>query len=350
MKDTLRKLVSGVLALALLFGTVSLVDMVSPRVARAVQPIFGESCPTIYVTTSDWLDFQGTGVASNINVMVNYRIKRAVDGKIFQDGFEVNAGSANGNGIRIPYDGCLITASAMIRQPGTIGGANFYGQLILLNGPLTGMGRATNNGASTAVSIPVANQNLLQAILFGGCMGSFYMYTYPTSGVSNPESCQGNPQSISIANPASVTNWQQALFIGWRHRIINIQYTLATSVTAGNRFACVQFLTGGVSGTVVGQACSNNPQQASQTVTYEFAAGIGSSPNCSLLGATQTPVQCAVVMVALPAYWETVSAADTFAINSAVTAGNGGSATSGFQTGDQISSISIRELMWNSTN
>lgn len=348
----MRKLTSILCALALI-SSLFIIDGTRAPSAFAVQPIFGEFCAGMYVNTTMYLRYQGTSATGlTENVIVHYAIKRSSDGQIFRDAFQTSGGNAGGGGIRIPYEGCLLPHELTMfitGSNGNLGGSDTYSQILITNAPL---GAAQNGRGQGSQLIPNANNAFVNAVLMGVCANNFYTYTWPDTGVFSPESCPPSALNFSPSNPAAGANATQALTNGNRYRIINIRYTLATNGVVGNRFACVQFLSGGVAGTVIGASCSPYAQQANQTVTYEFAAGVGMATNCSSLGTAQAALLCAELMVPLPSYWETVAAQETgtsltFSVNTAVlSAAN----TSGLQTGDQISSVTIRTMVWNSND
>lgn len=350
----MKRAVSFALALLVVAVPLVLFETVHAPVAHGVQPIFGEFCAGIYVNTTMYLRYQATSATGiTDNALIHYAIKRSSDGQIFRDAFQAGGGNAGGGGIRIPYEGCLLphelTMYTTATGSGALGGSDTYAQLMMTNFPLsatsTGRGQGNQN-------IPNTSNAYITAVLLGICANNFYTYTWPDTPVASPEACLPSALNIAPSNPAAGANSLNALPNGNRYRVINVRYTLATSATAGNRFACVQFLSGGTGGTIIGAACAPYAQQASQTVTYEFAAGVGWATNCNQLGTTQTALLCAEVMVPLPSYWETVAAQETstgatFSVNTAVLASAN---TSGLLAGDQISGVVIRTMVWNAND
>lgn len=309
--------------------------------ARAQQPVYGGVFSPVYVTTKETFYVQGTSENSLANIscastIVSYRMK-LTDGLIFQDQFTISTGSANGSGVLFPYEGWLLSATVGCVSPSVSG---LYIQIMILNTPVTGMSRGTQG----APGFP--NSNIIEQVLFAGCISSFYTYSWPSAQATPPTACAAQNASRAVTNPAAGAQFTQALEQFGRERIINIRFTVTTSAVAASRDVCVNFLKGGVAGTVVGSACSPFFQVASQTVTYNFMAGIGATPNCSLIGATQTAIACSEVEVPLPTYWESVTSMETsigapFSINSNVKS---------IDVGDTITAISIREQLWNETN
>lgn len=310
------------------------------RNVKAVQPIYGGVLSSYPVTTGDVLWFQNTCQISTVaTFIVNYKMIKESDGQIFQDqvapgSATFNPGAGAGFGTALPYSGWLVSAETII-SAGTVPVGNCYGQLMILNAMPAGGNRAS------AVGVPAGS---ITHVLFGNCINSFFAYSWPGSGgAALPTSCAPLNQDLAVSNPAAGANFLQAIGNGQRARIVNIQYKLVTSATAGNRFACVNFLTGGTGGTVIGQQCAPYAQQPSSTVVYNFSSATGWATNCSFLGGTQTAVQCPDITVPMAQYWES-GGQETFAINSAVLTELG---ANGLAAGDQISIIHIREQSWN---
>ncbi len=330
--------------LCLILGMIYILEHAgAPHRVRADQPIYGGVLSPLYVTQSDVIWWQTTAIPAISALQLNwaYRIKCIGDGRTISDsGLTATFTSTSGSGFgkTFPCEGWLIYASVEINAPGTVAAGNAYLQILLLN--------QMPPGGSITSQVNILGSVISYALL-GVEANSFYIYSWPGTGLQTPASGPGLNQVLTVGNPASATNFQQALATTIRHRIVNIQYTLVTSATAGNRFACVNFLTGGVSGTIVGRACSPYAQQPSQTVIYDFANATGWATNCSFIGGTQTAVQCPQITVPMAQYWETTAAFESFAINSAVLTELG---ANGLQVSDQISSISIRETIWQETD
>jgi hypothetical protein len=308
------------------------------------------------------LTWLGMRAAGNTLIVVRYQ-ETCDNGTVItfpdpRSGFLVNDTQTNnaaflfgGTGMFFPCNGWLNWASMLVLSPNTITPGELMAQLEIHNSMPIGWNVAAPVGNGTGTGTTVIQSILtgtIEEVLYSCSIVSGYVTSWPSA-----TGCSGNPaatdpgtvQNINVANPAAATNWQLGTGpINGQNQvsIINITYTLTTSATAGNRFACVQFMTGGVSGTIVGGPfCATYAQQPSQVVTYNFAAGIGGLTNCSFIGPTQTAVKCPSVPVPLPLYWEANGLLDNFAIDSFV-ASEVSATTNGFQAGDQLSGINIR--------
>lgn len=344
----MRKLKSLTLGVLLSLLAVGVLEIGTPHRAHAVQTIYGGIPSPRYVTTSEVIWWQATSVpnVTSAQFIWTYALQcnngnvNPAGSPYFTDTGSITYNTTTGSGFGkfFPCEGWLIYATVELNNPGSVAVGQLYEQILILN--------TMPPGGSISTSINVAGAAIEQCLL-GVNLNSFYTYSYPATGCQPPTNAPGLNQSLSIGNPAAGANFQQALAATVRHRIINLQFTLTTSATAQNRFACINFLTGGVAGTIVGRACSPYAQIASTTVIYNFGNATGWATNCSLMGATQTAVQCPAITVPMAQYWESTAAFESFAINSAVLTETG---ANGLAVGDQISSISVREQIWNETD
>ena len=349
---------------------------------KAQQPQYGGIISNHPVTTKQslgleltWLGLRATGVT---DVLVRYQVScdngnnstTPVAGSFIAVDSQTNTATFGFSGTAqfFPCNGWLNWASMLVYAPNTITPGELMAQLEIHNAMPIGWNVAAPaaNGATTTATVQSILTGTIEEVLYSCSIVSGYVTSWPSA-----VGCSGNPraydpgsiQNLAVSNPAAATNWQAGGAYPYNGneniQIVNVSYTVTTSATAGTRgFACLIFMTGGVSGTVVGGPfCSTYQQAVSQTVTYNFAAAIGGLTNCSLLGATQTAVQCASVPVPLPQFWEANGAVDNFAIGScftlgnvAITNGNSVGCSNGFVTGDQISAINIRARIWHAND
>lgn len=114
------------------------------------------------------------------------------------------------------------------------------------------------------------------------------------------------------------------------YNIQNVRFTLITSATVGNRFACVNFVANGGAGAVWTSSCSLSAQPASSTVTYNFAISTGPSPVITLVPGAANPD----INGALPAL---VQIHDNSVITSSIV---------GIQAADQVANNGIVRLQY----
>jgi hypothetical protein len=359
------------------------------RVARAVQTIYGGVYGWKYVTPQEalWLEVTpiGIGPTSNANFVVTYKMK-CIDGRtsvvnaspstgnqnptpgftpgsgmlIDQFSFQISAGAGsnfNGFGKNFPCEGWLMSA-AMSHDGTTLVRGVVYLQLQIMTA-LPGV--ATNVLTSTsATGQPTQFNGYIESLLVCGNVPSAYAYSWPEDNCADPAPGYqlnfdipggwSEPGS-SLPAPGAAANWTYSPNAAIRNRIINITQTVATSATAGARYVGIVLVSGGV---IVAGPFDSYPQQASQTVTYNYSSGTGSSGTCSSLGSAQASVLCDTVQIGLPTYLEFVSALDGVTVQSCVRSGNVANTvancTSGFQTGDQISNIHVRVQLTHETS
>jgi hypothetical protein len=341
--NLMRKILATAVCLLLMFLCIP----VQPPIP-AQENLYGGVQSRRYVTTNEVIWFQSTAFPTTaIQVVWGYGVqcKNGTTTPGFPYFYDhgtqsVNAGSGSGFGKFFPCNGYLTFATVEINTIG-VGTGVLYQQILIMNQMPGGGGMIAGSG--------IQDPKNIEHCLLGVNTSAFFTYSWPEVGCYSPSSGPGFNNTVTVTNPAAGSNFSSVQSTLVRTRIINIQYTLTTSAAAGNRFACVNFVIA-VAGTI-GQACSPYAQQPSQTVTYEFGAGIGWATNCSFLGATQTAVLCADVMVPLPSWWETTAAAELpnpgFTISSAILASSG---VSGIQAADQISGIALRVVTWPETD
>jgi len=340
---------SAVLLLLALFETTS------PKV-QAVQPVYGGIISQKYVNTSQvlgveltWLGFSAQTVVVNVRYQLQCENGNVIAFPGNQAFFNATAaftagfGQFGGTGLYFPCNGWLQWSLVLVTTPLHLPAGYLELQLEILDTMPNGWSPAIPGG--TQLIGQAFLNNIIEDVLFSGSLTSNYAISWPSASgypMTNPSYETGAWINLAISNPAAGSNWQQGLGLnGQQYGVYNVTYTLATNATAGNRFACVEFLTGGISGTVVGGPyCSPYAQQPSQTVTYNFSAGTGWATNCSFIGSTQTAVKCPVIVVPLPAVWSDTSDINNFAIDAFVSS-EVSAQTNGLQAGDIETGITI---------
>lgn len=329
-----------------IFAALALCAVALP--GRTQETIYGGVQAQSYVTTNDVFWIQGTdAVAQTVAIDWTYSLQcknglttpglpyLLVSGQTTVI-FAVGTGQGFGN--YFACNGYLIQTTFGVSTNATPSGA-LYLQTLKMTQIQCPAGIVSPGVSTVGSTCNLQNQTQIQQRYLCQIANSFYTFTYPGDGCVSPTSGLGMPNVVNIPQPASATNFvcqttgTCILASFFRHQLINVQYTLVTSATAGNRFACIN-LSNSSGGAVKYQFCSPYAQQASQTVTYEFSTAVGWATNCSFLGATQTAVQCNTVVIPVPnnLFWSsTFGFVDTVA--SAVLNGSG---ANGFQTGDQI--------------
>lgn len=174
---------------------------------------------------------------------------------------------------------------------------------------------------------------VLDTLLMAGCPPGFQTISWPAQTKLNTDG-PGVLARFTVSNPASATNFTTTLTFGLRVQHINWRFRLVTSATAGNRQVGLRFTD--ASSNIYFDTFAQVSQPASETVDYNFSAGVG--PNfvgAATLIAVPTPdnVQCAMP--------NGLFSNDATVVASVVT---------GITTGDQISAIVGYVNVWNEIN
>lgn len=340
----------------------------SPLMAQ--QPQYGGIISNHPVTTKQvlgieltWLGLRNAGTTTVVvrfqetcdngtviaypNPLANFQANDAQTSLVAQTAF-------SGTGVYFPCNGWLNWAGWIITS-GTMTPGELTVQLQIMNQLPSGWNIAQPPPTGSA-TVQIGISNTIEEALCSGEGVLGYPVTWPSCQpyMTQPRMGSGSIQNIAVAQPASATNWAVGGAYPWNGnvniQIVNITFSLTTSATAGNRYVCVQFLTGGLAGTVVGGPfCSVYAQPASTTVTYNFSSGIGGNTNCSLIGGTQTATKCASLPVPLPLYWEANGAVDNISVASIVL-NDAATPANGFQTGDQLSAANLRVRVWHAND